>query len=406
LWAQTFFAKALDLAALNAHIHNLEDQENLQQQVAKHGGVAFVADGSILPRASGDSDLPLTQNAKPFEAPENFAVTFILPHSGTVRGMLIPEGVTLVVGGGFHGKSTLLRAVEAGVYSHISGDGRERVATVASAVKIRAEDGRVVHNVNISGFMDHLPSVANTTAFSTPTASGSTSQAVNIMEALEAEAQLLLMDEDTCATNFMIRDARMQELVKGDQEPITPYLDRVRELYETRGVSSLIVLGGSGDYFEVADQVLRMHEFEPSLVTAEAKRIVGTHPTQRRCEERRPFPEVTARLLDVKRLNFQRGKKECVIQTRGLDALILGAKEVNTRYLEQFAEEGQLEACGWLLKHLQEDAGGNPAPALHGLKRLIAGLDAKGLEPLMPYNNGMLAQPRLQEAMAVLARIR
>ncbi|MCG6968377.1 MAG: ABC-ATPase domain-containing protein, partial [Gammaproteobacteria bacterium] len=258
----------LNRNALQQHVESLEDQEALRLQLTAHNLVAFVADGAILPRLSGVDDRPLDKDALAFQAPESLSQIIELPNRGKIRGMGIPHGITLIVGGGFHGKSTLLHAVERGIYNHIPGDGREKVATVPSAVKVRAEDGRAVSKVNISPFIDRLPFGRDTTAFTTENASGSTSQAANIIEAFETGAQVLLIDEDTSATNFMIRDERMQSLVAQDKEPITPLLYRVRELYDTHGVSSVIVMGGSGDYFDVADTVIMMDCYEPTDVTA------------------------------------------------------------------------------------------------------------------------------------------
>ncbi|RMF88426.1 MAG: ATPase, partial [Nitrospirae bacterium] len=251
-------ADHLDAAAVAAHLDTVEDHHHLQGWLEAAGLAAFVADGSLLPRASGVDDRPLAAGGLPFEAPEGLARVVELPHAGPVRGLAIPQGVTLIVGGGFHGKSTLLRALERGVHPHVPGDGRERIATLASAVKVRAEDGRAVGAVDIRPFIDNLPLGRDCRRFTTDNASGSTSQAAAIVEALGVGCRLLLLDEDTSATNFMIRDARMQQLVARSQEPITPFLHRVRELHERLGVSTILVMGGSGDYFEVADTVIQM----------------------------------------------------------------------------------------------------------------------------------------------------
>ena len=278
-------APPLDLEAARRHVAAAEAHEALQTQLAAHGLVAFVADGAVLPRESGASDRPARDGAVAFEAPDALRVTLELPGANDaleeVSGLGVPEGVTLIVGGGYHGKSTLLRALERGVHPHVPGDGRERVATRSSAVKIRAEDGRGVTGCDISAFISDLPgglgAAARTTDFHSDDASGSTSQAANIVEAFEAGSRLLLLDEDTSATNFMVRDARMQALVAPEREPITPFVDRVRELYDALGVSTVLVMGGSGDYFEVADTVIEMHAYRPRDVTAEAKRVAREH---------------------------------------------------------------------------------------------------------------------------------
>src|SRR5215207_333693 len=255
----------VDPEAAHVHVEVVEDADHLRKRLPALGLVAFVADGATLPRESGASDRPLREGAVPFESPEEFRVTVELPNRGEVSGMGIPEGVTLVAGGGFHGKSTLLSALSLGVYDHVPGDGRELVVARADAVKIRAEDGRSVAGVDISGMIGELPGGRPTTSFSTTNASGSTSQAANIAEAVEIGTSLLLVDEDTSATNFMIRDERMRELVQ--KEPISPFIDLVRPLRDALGVSTVVVVGGVGDYLDVADQVILMEDYEPRDAT-------------------------------------------------------------------------------------------------------------------------------------------
>ena len=255
--------------------------------------------------------------AVPFESPPSLRVSIQTPHAGEVTGLGVPRGVTLIVGGGYHGKSTLFAAIQEGVYNHRPGDGREQVVAVPDAVKIRAEDGRSVAGVDISPFIGDLPGGQDTGAFTTPNASGSTSQAAAIMEALEAGATALLVDEDTSATNFMIRDRRMQALVAKENEPITPFVDRVRQLYEQCGVSSVLVVGGSGDYLDVADTVLALHSYRPLDVTAEARAVAAAHPTGRVAEAAGPFACRPARIPDPASIDPSRGRREVSVKTRG-----------------------------------------------------------------------------------------
>jgi len=294
--------ESTDHSALMAHLCSVEDQQAARSQLAGRGLVAFVADGSVLPRATGASDRPMdAASAVPFSSPPSLRVTLPVPNAGSLSGMGLPRGVTLIVGGGFHGKSTLLEALQVGVYDKVSGDGREGVVTDLMAVKVRAEDGRAVTSVDISPFIDHLPFGKRTGAFTTADASGSTSQAASIIEALEGGASALLLDEDTSATNFMIRDARMQALVSADREPIRPFITRVRSLWSERGVSTVLVVGGSGDYFDVADTVLMLHEYTPSDATAAAKdvaaRIAGGAPRESNAD--RGMPRTPRRVLSA-----------------------------------------------------------------------------------------------------------
>ncbi len=401
----TFCIQYSGLGLLEKHIHTLEDYDALQKELVKNKWVAFVADGSNLPRVSGNSDQPLTKKSIAFVSPKDFNQYIQLPHQGKVKGMAIPRGITVVVGGGFHGKSTLLRALQSAVYPHIPGDGRELVATLPTAVKIRSEDGRGVSPIDISPFMSELPTIENTQFFSTSSASGSTSQAINILEALEIETQLLLMDEDSCATNFMIRDSRMQALVRKNKEPITPFIDRVEELFENFGVSSVLVMGGCGDYFDPAHHVIKMEEFFPALVTKEAKKIAKAIPTGRKIENRFKFEKVRERIVDPSSLKFDRNSKDCFIKSHGTNTLIIGWKEIDARYLEQLVEQGQLEACGWILNKLKSQKK-NGFLKIKDVMTLFKKFEEEGLANLSIYNNGFLSQPRIHEFMAVWNRLR
>ena len=231
LVTQALLYQALNAQEIQQQVETIEDADWLRQQLSVKGLVAFVANGAILPRCSGVDFRPLAEEAIPFQSPSSLEVKFNCPNRGLIKGMGIPAGITLIVGGGYHGKSTLLKAIELGVYNQIPGDGREFVVTNPTAVKIRAEDGRSIVGVDISPFINQLPQGRSTTNFSTTNASGSTSQAANIIEAIEAGTELLLIDEDTAATNFMIRDRRMQQLISKDKEPITPFIDKVQQLY-------------------------------------------------------------------------------------------------------------------------------------------------------------------------------
>ncbi len=407
VWEECLLAKSLDMKNVQQAIETLEDYSKLSQLLIENHWASFVADGSLLPRASGVSDLPLENGGVLFSAPNDLSTEVHLPHAGAVRGMPVPLGITLIVGGGFHGKSTLLKAIQDAVYPHATGDGRERIATLPTAVKIRAEDGRCVQPINISGFMDNLPLIPSTENFSTVSASGSTSQAVNIIEAVESESSLLLMDEDTCATNFMIRDARMQALISSGQEPITPLIDRIEELYKDFGVSTILVMGGSGDYFDMADNIIAMNSFKPQLVTEKAKQIVQENPGSRKIETSNPLPTIQFRNRSLNGLSFSRGRKDCVIQTQGLISLILGRTEIDVRYVEHLVEPGQLELCGWILKQFKERQKKYPGESnWEGIKHIIDKIESSELESVAPYNNGLFALPRAQDVMAVMHRLR
>lgn len=405
--ASLFYAN-LDAAAFEEHVTLAEDQEFLRRELPKQGLVAFVGEGAVLPRRSGVSDAPLPRKlAIPFTPPPSLTVEFNTPNRGLVRGMGIPTGVTLIVGGGYHGKSTLLRALERGVYNHIPGDGREMVITIAEAVKIRAEDGRRVEQVDISPFIQNLPYGLDTQRFSTEEASGSTSQAANIMEALEMGAKLLLIDEDTSATNFMIRDVRMQQLVAKEKEPITPFVDKVRQLYEELGVSSILVVGGSGDYFDVADTVIMMDEFRPREVTARAKEIARQYPSRRRPEGGGSFGTVRARIPLPESFNpVRRGKTK--VEAKGLNTIRFGEESILLQHVEQLVDPSQTRAIAAAILYLAQKYAGKLV-LREAIARVMDDIDRYGLEVLSPRRDGPpgdYARLRPFELAAAINRLR
>ena len=397
---------SLSAEDVGRHVKSVEDQARLRDWLSSEGLVAFLADGAILPRRSGIDDRPMGQQALPLRAPASLARTVTLPNAGSVRGMGIPKGVTLIVGGGFHGKSTLLHALEYGIYNHLPGDGREQVATLASAVKVQAEDGRAVSRVNISPFIDRLPLGRDTRYFTTENASGSTSQAAGIMEALECGAQLLLVDEDTSATNFMIRDRRMQALVAREKEPITPFLHRVRELSDRHGVSTVLVMGGSGDYFETADTVIMMDTYQPVDVTREARELAGDNLQKSARDDVPPLTSRTPRHPSRSSLDASRGRRDVKISTRGRFSLLYGRHTVDLSKVEQLIDAGQTRAIGWLIHYYGlHHADGSPS-LVEGLRAALANIEERGLDTLPPWKTGNLAMPRLQELAAAVNRMR
>ncbi len=391
-----------------AFVQLKEDQQFIREELVRRRLVSFIANGSILPRESGVSQKPMKGGAVPFEAPAELTVELNLPNRGLIKGMGIPEGVTLIVGGGYHGKSTLLKAVERGVYDHISGDGREFVITRHDAVKIRAEDGRRIEKVDISPFINNLPFGKNTSAFCTDDASGSTSQAANIIEALEIGTSLLLLDEDTSATNFMIRDARMQALVAKDKEPITPFVDKIRQLYREMGVSTVLVMGGSGDYFDVADLVIMMDEYKPLVVTDKAREIARERPTNRRPEGGPQFGRIKGRV--PLRQGFRPGLGgKTKVEAKGLSTIVFGSTAIDLSFLEQLVDASQTRAIADLILYLSRKYVDNQRPLAHLLQAVYDEVEEKGLDVISPFSGrhpGDYAMPRRQEVAGAINRLR
>lgn len=392
-------ARELDIEALTHHCETIEDQEALRSQLDEKNLVAFVANGSVLPRIAGNCDLPM-KDAVAFQSPKELETILLAPNKGEVHGMGIPKGITLIVGGGFHGKSTLLTAIERSIYNHIPGDGREGIVADVNAMKIRAEDGRCVHNLNLSNYINHLPLGRDTRDFSTQDASGSTSQAAWLQESIEAGASTLLIDEDTSATNFMIRDERMQALVSKGDEPITPLVDRIGQLRDEMGISSLVVMGGSGDYLDVADTVIQMHDFQPIDVTEKAQQVIALHPTERKNECETPLENIAPRSLNCMALQTILAEGKFRVSAKGTDSLRFGKEFADLSALEQIESPSEVNAIGWLWFQLAQKPGWSKNPA----KDFEAFLNDNWHEN-MP-NHGDLAKPRILDAMAALNRLR
>ena len=414
---QALLWENIDQEACTHFVKCVENQESIKSQLDTSGIAAFVANGSVLPRQSGISDLPLTgTSVVSFQTPESLLTSFEVPNplmngATVIHGMGIPKGITLIVGGGYHGKSTVLKALERGVYYHIPGDGREYVVTNNNSVKIRAEDGRRIENVNITPFITNLPQNTPTDSFCTEDASGSTSQAANIMEALEVGADVLLLDEDTSATNFMVRDARMQQLVQKDQEPITPFVDRIREVYDEMDVSTILVMGGSGDYFDVADTVIKMQDYLPHDVHDQALDIIAEFPTLRQVESPKLFGRITDRIPKSSSFDSSRGRKSVKIDVQAHDLLIYGTNRIDLRYLDQLVEKSQTRAVGHAIYYAAQSLMTDSSTLKDVVEALEDFFDKNGLDQLDPFykkenHPGNFSRPRKYEIAATINRLR
>lgn len=391
---EVFTYQNTDMAHLKQVVELADDQQYIREELKRQDLVAFIADGAVLPRESGISDLPLKSAIK-FESPESLRIQMTLPHYGEITGMGIKSGVTLIAGGGYHGKSTLLKAIQNGVYNHILGDGREYVITDATAVKLRAEEGRCIHDEDISMFINHLPNKADTVHFMTENASGSTSQAAQTIEAIESGAKVLLIDEDTSATNFMVRDEKMAMLVAAEKEPITPYLSCVRSIYEDLGISTILVVGSSGAYLSAADLVIQLDEYEVKDVTGRAKQIAdsyhGISITKKESLHHTP-----------KRKEIEKAR------AFGVESVSFDKEEVLLRDLEQLIDEGQTAAIAYLLSYALEHFADGKKNAVELTDLLYQKIKEKGFISVIPayYGAGAPVLPRPQEVVAAFVRYR
>jgi predicted ABC-class ATPase len=406
---QSAYFANLDAAAIRQHVETAEDADSLRSQLVERGLVAFIADGSILPRRSGVDDRPLAQTAIAFRSPDSLRVSLSAPNRGEITGMGIPAGISLIVGGGYHGKSTLLEAIERGVYNHIPGDGREFVVTEASAMKIRAEDGRSVAGVWLEPFINHLPYGRSTHAFSTENASGSTSQAASIIEALEVGTRALLIDEDTSATNFTIRDRRMQALIAKDREPITPLIDRVRQLYDEHGVSTILVMGGSGDYFDVADTVIELTDYVPSDATDRARAIAAQFATGRQTEALEPFGTIPARRVQPHSIPTHPKAHGLDGKARSANAIEIAKELIDLSAISQIVDVAQARAIAHAIVFLRDhvlDRAVSDLTFAAMIDRVMTVIAEAGLDGISAFPQGDLAEFRAIDFAAALSRLR
>ena len=397
----TFIYKNINKLNLINRVKLIEDQFYIRKNLKEKGLVAFVANESILPRESGVSARPL-RNGKKFISPQALEVEFDTPNRGKIKGMGIQKGITLIIGGGYHGKSTLLRALELGIYNHIEGDGREFVITDESALKVRAEDGRAITSTDISLFINNLPNGKDTIKFNTENASGSTSQAANIIEAIESKSKVLLIDEDTSATNFMIRDDIMQQLVVKEKEPITPFIDVAKSLYKQLGISTILVAGSCGDFFDIADLVIQMDSYEPYEVTAKAKELSRGKVSLR---DDLDISIDFGRVLD--KGSISEGPKGIKIKTLGKDGLSINKENIDLKSVEQIVDGEQINTIGMAIKFIEDKYSGKDLT----IEKIADEIEKDITKNLIGIDNikggnGSLAMPRKQEILCAINRLR
>ena len=424
------FIAGFDRAALDRAVSLGKKQEAIRRWLEGSGYCAFIANGSILPRSKG-TELPM-EGAVPFRSTPEDEIEVC-----GVRGMGIRKGVTVITGGGYSGKSTLLDAVSAGIYNHAPGDGRELCITEESAVTVSAEDGRSVMHCNISPFIRWMPG-GDTADFSTHRASGSTSQAANIMEAVDFGARLLLIDEDRSATNFMIRDRRMKELVRN--EPIVPFTDRVNELFREKGVSTVLVIGGSGEYLSVADKVCLMEGFRIRDVTGRAREICkaeegrvkengkaeeakegcqaeaggakeGCQAGEGRQKETAPADWEQHRVLCADGFSpYPEGSGSERLFVSDMGFICIGDEKIDVRGPHDIATKGQLDALGYLLRFLEISNRGQAIDLKQQLDGLYEKVKREGLDCVFSSyftaTGRFLDLPRKLELMALVSRMR
>ena len=349
--AGLYYSKS-DEAALQEHFRVLAERKEILAQLESCGLCAFVPDGAVLPRASGLSELPL-EGAVPFTAPEQMAVTLNVC-GREIRGMGIPKGITVITGGAFHGKSTLLQALTRAVYPHIPGDGREGIVIDESALRVGVEDGRSVRGTDLSQFVRDLPGGVSTKNFNTLSASGSTSEAANLLEAMEAGSRAFLIDEDSSAVNFLIRDVRVRKLLGDDREPLIPLTDRIREI-SAQGYSFILVAGACGDYLDLADNIVIMANYKAECAKSSQP---GTCSGEAAVSSARPFVGYMQPLQKSVRPTSA-VERQVKVKLSGDTLLQIGFLVSDTSRLNTLVDKQQRLGAGFVLLNLLQNAASN-----------------------------------------------
>lgn len=399
------YVKEFDKKKVLDVINLSNKQTEIRDWLKNSNYCAFIANDSILPRDSQTGG-PI-QNAIPFKAPEGEEIDVC-----GIKGLGIKKGVTVITGGGYSGKSTILNTISAGIYNHVLGDGRELCITDHSAMTISAEDGRCIKNIDISAFIKWVPG-GNPSNFSTEHASGSTSQAANILEAVDTGSKLLLIDEDQSATNFMIRDEMMKELIC--REPITPFTERVNELFSSCGVSTILVIGGSGEYLSVADNIYLMDEYLIYNVTKKAKKI---NPKKNIDVTKVMSWNQPRKLLVNGFTSYPEGKSQEKLAVNDVGYIYIGDEKIDTKGIHDILCTEQRTAMGFMLRMLENKYNNPydkyPADKTLNLTELVEELytmiEENGLDSIY-YGNfneceRNLALPRKCDFLALIYRLR
>lgn len=402
---RTLFEQFVDVQKTRAEIIQFMRQHDL---------IAFIANDAKLPRHSGVDDRPsLSESVKTFQSPASLQIKIPLSDGRSITGMGIKEGITCITGGGYHGKSTLIQAILAGVYAHVPGDGREYVVTREDAFFIRAEEGRSIRDVDISPFISDLPNGLKTDCFSSDNASGSTSQAANIVEAIESGSRLLLFDEDTCATNFLVRDELIKKILDAAQEPIKPLYSTVRSLWKKHHVSMIFVVGGLGYFLQKADTCLLMDNYRCDDITGKVRDRLGAI-----AEEDAPIADFAAsRRLAVDNFDpvYTNPRLDKTLPKRIKDLrnaprqLEYGMDLINLDAVLQIAEAPQILTIGYCLLALRtklKQSHDKPETIRFWIDWLESEISQHGLAVLAPDYPGMLSMPRKYELAAAINRIR
>ena len=393
----------IDIAAADEHVNNMEDADRLRQHLGASGSVCFVADGALVTRIDGQ-DAPDYERLSPVEIDETLVEEVEVPHGGAIRGLAIPNGLTLILGESNSGRVDIMDAIAQGIYNHVPGDGREHVVTVADAVNIRSEVGRSIQQVDISPFASSLADGGNPAAYSAKSAGSFTSQAASTVEALEAGARVLLFDEHSSSSTFLSSDTRVSSLL-GESSRNT-MAARARQMVDELGIS-MIVAGSSliAEFIPIADKVLKVENFCVSDITEQAKALDIVPSTPADGSVNLSSMLSRSRWAMPSSIDPSIGREDLVIETEDADFLQFGRSIVDLDAIRQIADADQARAIGFVLYYAKLRYMDEGYPLREILDLVDRDLSNEGLNTLVRDVRGDLARPRRYEVAAALNRL-
>ena len=395
----------LEETEVNQFVDLMEDADAIRQTLPTRGLVGFIGEGAFLIRQD-NSDKPDYDRDVPFIVPDELLVDMDVPNKGRIRGLGIPTGITVVLGDAYSGRTELMKALAAGIYNHVPGDGREYVISMPDTVYVAAEDRRSVQRVDISAFVRQNPAGRDVRQYTTTHADPCAAQAAAVAEAMEVGARALIFDESDSNSGFLCQDSRLQGLATGTEPRLIPLSVCARQMVDDLGIS-IVVAGASSvsEFIPFADTVLRVDDYQVVDVTREAKQL-AVQPS-----ELKPDTQALARLVEHSRwvvpssLDPSSGRHDAVVGAESLTKLRFGNHVIDLTAVAQLADVNQTETIGLILYYAKNRYMDEGRPIRELLDLVDRDLSTEGLECLTRELRGDLARPRRYEIAAALNRL-
>jgi len=387
----------MDSTEVESFVGLMEDADDIRQSLAQRGLVGFVGSGAMIDRAPG-TDVPSYESERTLVIDPALQISFDTPHHGSISGVGITSGVTLILGDMFSGRIELMQALASGIYNHIPGDGREYIVTMPDTVYIASEPGRSVHRVDLGCFLAEQD-------YSSISAGPYHSQAASLIEALEVGARVIIMDESDSCPGFFGGDDRVQSLL-GEREGIASLASRARQLAQELGVSTII--GGHAavaSFIPIADTILSIKDGVITNITKEAKASLSSIP-----EPSVPpydFTQLieTARWVIPSSIDASVGRMDGVIHVEDTGTVTFGRYTIRLGITHQVADIQQTLTLGLIIEYARQRYLDKPRPLRELLDLVERDLSTEGLEQITREVRGDLARPRRYEIAAALNRL-